>query len=224
MNRLLLPDQVGVTSLSNDAPQTFPLGLTSITWTVQDAAGNEKSGIQQVFVIDTTAPSITPPPDLVIEADSFDNNVVKIGEVQAIDVVGIKSITNNAPLAFPLGETKITWISTDSSENVASAIQTITLIDTTPPTIVADKDVIVEATSASNNKISLVPPIATDTVSALAITSDAPNVFGLGQTLVSWTATDAEGNSETDSQLVTVVDTTSPTILVSYNPCHNSVS
>ena len=61
-------DAVGVTSISNDAPEVFPLGLTSITWTATDAAGNEYSAVQQVIVVDTTEPTITSPDDIVLEA------------------------------------------------------------------------------------------------------------------------------------------------------------
>ncbi len=52
-----------------------------------------------------------------------------------------------------------------------------------------------------------------------AVTNDAPPVFPLGETTVTWTATDASGNSATATQKVTVVDTPPPAIgTVSANP------
>ena len=44
------------------------------------------------------------------------------------------------------------------------------------------------------------------------LTNDAPSVFPLGDTLVTWTATDDAGNTVTFPQVITVVDTTPPVI------------
>ena len=52
-------DAVGPVVISSDAPATFPLGTTTVTWTATDAAGNSSSATQQVLVKDTTAPVVT---------------------------------------------------------------------------------------------------------------------------------------------------------------------
>jgi hypothetical protein len=44
----------------------------------------------------------------------------------------------------------------------------------------------------------------------VTITNDAPSVFPLGSRTVVWTATDSRGQTATDTQLVTVADTTRP--------------
>ncbi len=48
-------------------------------------------------------------------------------------------------------------------------------------------------------------------IAAITITNNAPNAFPLGPTTVTWTATDAVGNSTTCEQIVTVVDNIDPT-------------
>jgi len=206
-------DAVGVTSITNDAPETFPIGLTSITWTATDAAGNSVSEIQQIFIVDTTAPSITPPSNIVIEAQLMYNNTVTLVEAQATDAVSVDSITNDAPSLFSLGETIVTWTATDTSGNSANATQIVSVVDTTPPSILSVADITLEATSASENQVSLILPSAEDSISQVTITNDTPSLFSLGETIVTWTATDAAGNSASAAQTVSIVDTIPPTII-----------
>ncbi len=210
-------DAVGVTSITNDAPETFPFGLTSITWTAIDAAGNSASEIQQIFVVDTTAPTITPPANMVIEAQSLNNNTVTLSQAQATDAVAVDSITNDAPSLFSLGETIVTWTATDSSGNSANATQIISLVDTTSPSILPVSDITLEATSSDENQVSLVPPSAEDGISQVTVTNDAPSLFSLGETTVTWTATDTAGNSAKTNQKIIIIDTTAPELTLPDN-------
>ena len=62
----------------------------------------------------------------------------------------------------------------------------------------------VEATGFETlqSSISLVEPTMIDTVdSTPTITNNAPEIFQIGSTTVTWTATDASGNSATATQL-----------------------
>jgi len=207
-------DILDITSLTNDAPLQFPLGETTVTWTATDEAGNSATATQRITIQDTTSPIITPPEDVTVEATSFRENTVSLGEADAADLVEISTITNDAPSVFQLGETIVTWTTTDLSGNIASATQKITLVDTTTPKITQPEGLIVEATSATQNIISLSLPIAQDTVSDVHIENDAPSVFALGDTIVTWTATDEAGNTSTITQKVTVVDTSTPTLAI----------
>lgn len=203
-------DLVGVASVTNDAPEFFPFGLTTITWVVTDESGNIATSLQQISVEDTTVPTITVPADIVLEATSADNNVVNLGEAEASDLVSISSITNDAPDAFSLGDTVVTWTAMDASGNSANSTQIITLIDTTAPIIETSEDIEIEATSSDENTISLVAPLASDSVSDVVVTNDAPRNFSLGDTIVTWTATDEQGNIASSTQKITIVDTTAP--------------
>ena len=58
----------------------------------------------------------------------------------------------------------------------------------------------VEATSMNSNIIEFGSAEASDQVAISSITNDAPEVFPLGETIVTWTATDTSGNFASTTQ------------------------
>ena len=58
----------GATTVTNNAPLSYPVGTNFVTWTVRDASGNTASCVQTVIVADSQPPTITCPP-LVTVAD-----------------------------------------------------------------------------------------------------------------------------------------------------------
>ncbi|MEO9276942.1 MAG: HYR domain-containing protein, partial [Nitrososphaera sp.] len=205
-------DDSGVASITNNAPQKFPLGTTMVTWTATDNGGNIAKAVQKITVIDTTAPVLTAPPPITIEAKSPDHNSVDLGLPSVNDAVGVESVTNDAPPYFSIGQTTITWTAKDASGNTATAKQLVTIKDTTPPVIHAPADITQEATSATNNVVDLGNATVTDNGEIKSVTNNAPSVFTIGKTTVTWTAKDASGNSASAIQIVTITDTTAPKI------------
>jgi hypothetical protein len=169
--------------------------------------------------VDSTPPDITPPADVTAEQTGPDGTAVALGTpVVTDDADPSPVVTNDAPAVFPLGMTVVTWTATDASANEATATQIVTVVDTIAPELTAPADVTAEQTSADGTAVALGAATATDLCDAdLTITNDAPAVFPLGETLVTWTATDASGNVATATQKVTVVDTTPPTLSVPGN-------
>jgi len=216
-------DLVDIISITSDSPDTFPLGETVITWTATDSSGNSATATQTVTVVDTTAPSVTAPNSIEVEATSIDNTV-EIGNPVYDDLVDIISVTSDSPDTFPLGETVITWTATDSSGNSATATQTVTVVDTTAPGITAPDSIIIEASGAEGNLADIGLGSGNDTVEIISVTSDSPDTFPLGETVITWTATDSSGNSATATQTVTVVDTTAPELIVPENVIVDSFS
>jgi Ca2+-binding RTX toxin-like protein len=72
------------------------------------------------------------------------------------------------------------------------------------------QNIIVNATSPTNNNVEIGNATAKDAVGVASITSDAPQVFSFGQTIVTWKATDTSGNAVTAIQKITVVDRSPP--------------
>ncbi len=197
-------------TMTNDAPaEGFPVGTTSVTWTATDTNGNSATATQDITVNDTVAPVISAPADITTEATALQTSVA-LGTATAIDAVnGSVSITNDAPVAgFPLGTTIVTWSATDSSGNTSTATQSVTIVDTTGPIMVAPDDVSVSATGELTI-VTIGNATASDIFLPVTVISDAPaEGFPIGTTIVTWTATDANANVSTATQNITVNDTT----------------
>ncbi len=194
-------------TVTNNAPATFPIGTTIVTYTATDIYGNVATTTQTVTVTDTTPPTINiQQPAITIEATTPQMSV-NLGTVTATDIVdGAITPTNNAPVTFPLGVTSVTWTATDAAGNAATAVQQVTVQDTTPPVLTPPA----AASGVSQDGYAVVVNIgtatATDAFNPVTITNDAPTKFPVGNTTVTWTATDTNNNIATATQLVTVTD------------------
>ena len=212
--------------ITSDAPSSFPVGNTTITWTATDDYQNSANATQTVTVVavtvpDTEPPTITPSGDKTFEATGL-NTTISIEEIVAphiSDEVDPNPIlSNNITGPFTIGTTVIVWTATDSSNNTSTAIQTITIQDTTAPTITVPPNVSFNTTGAPLSLTQADYGIATaiDLVDiSPEITSDAPSSFPVGNTTITWTATDDYQNSANATQTVTVttgttIDTTPP--------------
>jgi hypothetical protein len=129
-------DAVGVTSLtySQDSGTTFPIGTTTVTVTAKDAANNTDTATFIVTVSDTTAPVVTPPADLTVEATSSDGAVVNYPAATATDAVGVTSLTysQDSGTTFPIGVSTVTITARDAANNTGTAFFTVTVMPLTP--------------------------------------------------------------------------------------------
>ncbi|WP_375562050.1 HYR domain-containing protein [Bernardetia sp. OM2101] len=197
-------DNCGTPTITNNAPLVFPSGTTNVVWTATDAAGNTASATQIVTVTDNENPTITAPADVNV---SCPDDVV-LGTPTSSDNCGINSTTNDAPTVFPNGVTTVVWTVTDFEGNTATASQTVTVNDTQDPTISTPADISV----GCPQNVVLVDPTISDNCTGAILTNDAPTAFPQGTTTVTWTVTDAAGNTATSTNTVTVNDVTNPTI------------
>ena len=178
---------------------------------------------EKPLIRDLVKPVLVAPNDITIEAINT-LTLVDIGEAMAMDENGIQFLINNAPEMFSLGTSIIIWTAVDNSGNSSFATQEVNVVDTTPPIISSISDKIVEAVSPYQNIVKLVAPAADDILGVISVTSDAPDTFPLGETVVTWTATDSSGNSATATQTVTVVDTTAPELIIPENIIVDSIT
>ena len=189
---------------------TFPIGITTNTFTVTDGSGNTTSCSFTVTVNDKDAPDITCPADVSAFTDTTGCQASSVTLGTATSTDASATITNDAPATFPLGDTTVTWTATDTSGNSNTCIQTVTVTDNVDPTITCAADVVVEGCDAET--VTLTAPTTNDNCGVTSVTNDAPATFNFGDTIVTWTVTDTSGNTATCEQTVTVQDTTDPMI------------
>jgi len=171
--------------------------------TATDASGNSTNVSVIVTVVDTTAPVVTAPGNVHAEATAV-LTPLAIGEASATDVFGV-TVTSDAPSAFSLGSTLVTWTATDANGNSDQATQTVSVVDTTPPALNVPANLALNATSSAGATVTF-DASATDlggTLTAACVPASG-SVFPVGTTTVRCTASDSSGNSAEDEFRTTV--------------------
>ncbi|MEW5854069.1 MAG: choice-of-anchor tandem repeat GloVer-containing protein, partial [Myxococcota bacterium] len=196
----------GQTTVSSGS--TFPLGATTVTCSATDAAGNTGSAEFTITVQDTTAPVVTVPSNMVLEASGPAGRAVTY-TTSAMDLVdGTRAVSCDRPSGstFGLGTTAVTCTASDTRGNVGTRSFTVTVRDTRPPlvTIVVAKSVV---TSNPQGAVVTFSASANDVVSGARPVSCSPQsgtLFPVGKTTLRCTATDAAGNTGVATALVQV--------------------
>src|SRR6185503_10384039 len=101
------------------------------------ADGNTATCTQLVTVTENTPPSITCPADINTTANTGCTATgVALGAPTVSDnCAGVITVTNDAPAAYPVGVTTVTWTATDVAGNTATCTQLVTVTDNTAPSI-----------------------------------------------------------------------------------------
>lgn len=211
----------GTVTCDHPSGSFFSVGETTVTCT--STAGPACSF--KITVNDTQDPKISAPANASYQCAS---QVPAALPSQAIasDNCGTPSVTvsdsNNGgagSIANPLIITR-TYTATDGAGRTASASQTITVVDSTPPVVTPPLGISVNADANSCTAV-VNPGTATATdncggsvnVSGTRSDNQALNApYPVGTTTITWSGTDNHGNTGTATQTVTVTDTQAPSI------------
>ena len=115
-------DNCTVASITNDAPASFPLGSTTVTWTVTDGAGNTANCTQTVTIQDNVAPVISCPSNITLFASAGLCGAVATYFPTATDNCNLNTLSTNpaSGSTFPLGLSTVTVTATDIAGNVST--------------------------------------------------------------------------------------------------------
>jgi len=212
-----------VASTANDGSATVSLPADTVAanaYLMLEPTDNIFFAVSGQFsLVDGLDPMVTPPADLIgVECTSPDGASPDIGIAVSTDQCDSALFeSNDAPPVFPLGSTTVSWSAVDDSSNSATATQTVNVVDTTAPDISAPDDIIAECTSPGGTPVDLGEAVVADICDVSpAVSNDALALYPLGETIVTWSATDASGNVGTDAQEVTITDTIPPQIEVKF--------
>ena len=180
------------------------------------------------FTVDNTAPSLVLPGDE--QAPTLEQQE-RAGTPFAFHPTLTDNLDANPELeisplraTYPLGPTQVTFTATDWAGNVSEQVITVTVQDTTAPTLVADDRVTREATSPAGTAVNLQASAWDICDAEPMVVSDAPaEGFGVGEHTVTFTASDSSANSAGGQVVVEITDTTPPRIMLP-NPPRANVS
>jgi hypothetical protein len=128
---------VTITYIDVSVPGSGDTETITRTWTATDECGNSSTCVQKITVVDTTPPVITCPPDLTLECPA-ETSPSTTGQATATDTCGSVTITYIDVSVPGCGDTETitrTWTASDDCGNSSTCVQTITVVDTTPPEV-----------------------------------------------------------------------------------------
>jgi gliding motility-associated-like protein len=209
---------------THDPGDTFPVGATTVTYTATDSDGNSATCSFQVTVNDTSPPLFANCPEDIITYGVGAVTWISPSATDDCSDVNLSSNFNPGDV-FPIGTTQVVYTAEDGSGNISTCSFFVTVANDEENPVITNcpPDVVISTTdSTCDNLVTWIPPTASDNdvLSAFTSTHEPGDIFPLGATTVTYTATDDNGNQSTCSFNVIVEDSYPP----DFDFCPSSVS
>lgn len=194
----------------------FPVGATSVSCTATDAHGNTGTSSFVVTVTDHTAPTVTVPADITLEATGGATAVTFTSTAADLVDGSVASTCAPAPgFGFPVGTTPVNCTATDAHGNTGTGRFSVTITDQTAPAVTVPADITATATTPAGATVTFMAS-AFDIVDGTRTVVCAPasgSTFPIGTTTVACSAPDTHGNTGTGSFIVRVVTAPRPGLM-----------
>ena len=206
---------------SHNPGATFPVGVTTVTYTARDASNNAATCTFTVTISnpctnDTQAPVFSNCPTNINQTTTGTTAIVTWTVPTATDICATPTVTSthNSGATFPIGTTTVTYTATDARSNTATCSFTVTVTnpcanDTQTPVFANCPANITQTTTGTTVIVTWTAPTATDncTPPPSVISSHTPGAsFPIGVTTVTYTATDGKNNKATCVFTITVTN------------------
>ena len=162
----------------------------------------------------TISDQSTPLADLVLTGTSSNTSLIANNAI-VFGGSGSNRTVTITPISGQLGTSTITITVTNDYNIDAVETFVLTIEDLIDPTVTTAPVAVAVNTDAdlpTASNVALGTPVFSDNCGVPTVTNDAPSVFPIGVTTVTWKATDTAGNTVTTTQTVTVTDTEKPVI------------
>ncbi|XP_038056901.1 hyalin-like isoform X2 [Patiria miniata] len=197
------------------------IGTTEVTYTATDPSGNWAMFSLNVTVIDNEDPVITCPANFSQSTDmGRADATVMLPDAMATDNSQAPLVNMTNPSGSPtlgIGSHSVMYTVTDQSGNSASCNITVTITDDEDPLIMCPANFNQSTDSGQPNATVLIPAATASDNSLTPVTavSDPSGSVSLeiGSHTVTYTATDASGNTETCNVTIEIIDMEDPTLM-----------
>lgn len=212
-----LVDPAPVIAFDPPSGSSFSVGSNTVTCKATDASGNEASCTFEILIEDTTPPEVSCPVDITVPCAGPDGTPVAYDAVATDDCDPDPTILFEPPsdTLFPPGIFKVECTAIDDAGNASTCFFTVTIADTTPPTIDCPSNVVVDCATEEGAPVSFAAT-ATDVCDGVVPVQFSPPSgaqFPLGTSLVTCTAEDSAGNFVQCSFSVTVMQDGEPPVI-----------
>ncbi len=218
-----LPNGTGLTATIST---TIPLGVDPCSFSTAEVIVRVSNGAAPPpprltspplpidIQLDQQAPIIDCPAPISLTTNTGCTYMGAIPPPPVTDDCPATVITNDAPGSLPLGATMVTWTARDPSGNTSTCAQMVTVVDDDAPTLTMPGDLAlttgpgIEPCAEARLLVSSVGSAAagdncgTPEINQAGV--PAGGFFPVGATMITYTATDAAGNTTTGTQTVTV--------------------
>ncbi|MBK8341051.1 MAG: HYR domain-containing protein [Flavobacteriales bacterium] len=220
---LAIADVDGIAVAALVAPNEYPVGVTTRTFTFSDASGNSSTCSFTITVVDNQFPTVVScPGNITVPADAGACGANVSYALPTFNDNCLFRVDLTEGLAsgafFPVGTTQVKYLATDSSNHSVNCVFNVIVQDLQNPVIAGcPSNINAQAPLAGTGATATwAPPTATDNCGVASITQTAGQApgsfFSIGAHTITYTATGPNGGTSTCTFTVTVISNGAPTI------------